>query len=339
MNKELFGRLSSGEEVYAFTLVSGESTARIINYGATITSFCPFGSEIVAGFDTIEDYERCRSYHGTTVGRVANRIVNAKFPMDGEIIELGKNNGEHCLHGGPDGYSKKLWCVIDYGKNFVKLGYFSPDGESGFPSDLDVEATFTLKGACLGVKYKAIPHGKTPIMLTTHGFFNLDSFEGDVLGHEVTILADQYTEVDDNRLPTGNHVSVDNTAFDFRMPRKIGERINESPIGYDNNYILSARDIISNEGTPYALAAQVKGKRLVMTAYTNQPGIQFYVQNSASETAPKLHGRRPQFPKCAFCIEPQLEPNCVNHGLGFYDVGEVYEAGIIYEVERLAETM
>ena len=335
MSKELFGRLESGEEIYKFTLTSESSTAAIINYGATINSFCPFGKEIIGGFDTLEDYVRCRSYHGSTVGRVSNRIVGGSFTMDGEVYELARNNGEHCLHGGIDGYTHKVWQVIDYGSSFVKLGYTSPDGESGFPSEVVFEALFSLSGSSLKVSYKGIPKGKTPIMLTTHGFFNLDGYVGGVRDHIVRIYADKYTEVDENRLPTGRHASVDGTPFDFRVPKRIGEDMDKSPIGYDHNYIVKGNQIISDGGNPLTLAIEVTGRELRMKAYTDQPGFQFYVLKKASETAPLLHGGIKQGPVSAFCIEPQVEPNCVRAGRGFYDVGEVYSSTIIYSVEKV----
>ena len=335
MNKTHFGTLPTGEEIYKFTLTSEDSTAEIISRGATILSFRPFGEEIIAGFDTLEDYLAARSFHGATVGRVCNRIVGASFVMDGKEIKLSKNNGEHFLHGGTDGWTARAWSVLDYGKDFVKLGLSSRDGESGFPADVDVEALFTLKGSALIVSYKAIPYGKTPIMITTHGFFNLNGFATTVDEHEVTIYADQYTEVDEKRLPTGRRASVDGTFLDFRTPHRICERIDESPIGYDHNYILRGDNIVSMDGAPLALAARVVGEHLKLTAYTNQVGIQFYVQMRASDSAPTLHGGIKQFPRCAFCIEPQLEPDCVRRGLAIYDKGEVYESTIVYHVERI----
>ena len=334
MNKTHYGTLKSGEEIYKFTLKSEDSTAEIISYGATIISFCPFGKEIIAAFDKVEDYETCRDYRGASVGRVCNRIAGASFEMDGVVYELTKNNGENCLHGGLDAYSHRPWDVIDYGADFVKLGLVSPDGDGGFPSRVDIEVLFRLSGAALEVSFKAVPYGKTPIMLTTHGYFNLDSIENTIEDHKFTIYADEYTEVDETKLPIGRF-PVEGTAFDFRGGKRLAEGLLERPDGFDHNFVLSSNYFISHGSIPLALAAVVDGKSLRMNTYTNQPGIQFYAQMKASEKSPILRGGIKQFGKIAFCIEPQVEPNCIKSGIGFYNKGEVYESTTLYIVEKI----
>lgn len=335
MNKTLFGTLPGGEEIYSFSLKSECATAEIISLGATIASFMPYGREIIGGYETLEEYLPYNDYHGATVGRVCNRIVGGSFTMDGVVYELTKNNGEHCLHGGNDAYHKKAWDVIEYGTDFVRLGYISPDGQSGFPGEVKIEARFTLIGAALAVEYTAVPSKKTPIMLTTHGFFNLDSYQGSVEEHRVRIYADEYSEVSEARLPTGRRVPVVGTALDFTEPRMIGERIADSPIGYDHNFVLKPESFIECHGKSLGLVAEVWGRELKLTAYTDQPGIQFYVLANKNLTAPTLRGGVKQTQFSSFCIEPQIEPNCVQRGVGFCEAGEVYSAMIVYDVERI----
>lgn len=334
MTKTYYGRLDNGVDIYKFTLKSEDSTAEIINYGATIVSFAPFGKEIIAAFDRLEDFCTTRDYRGGSVGRVCNRIADAEFTMDGKLYKLTSNEEHSCLHGGFDAYSHRPWDVIDYGVDFVKLGLISPDGDGGFPSRVDIEATFRLSGASLEVSFKAIPYGKTPIMLTTHGYFNLDSLDGTIEDHKFTIYADEYTEVDDRLLPLGR-ASVEGTPFDFRHGKTLREGLLERPAGFDHNFVLSANCFISKASIPLALAAVVEGKTLRMSTYTNQPGIQLYVQMNSSDDSPLLVGGKKQFGKIAFCLEPQIEPNCIKSGIGFYDKGEVYESVTLYKVEKI----
>ncbi len=335
MIKTLFGTMPSREEIYKFRLESECASAEIISLGATIASFMPYGKEIIGGFDTLEEYLDCSSYHGATVGRVCNRIVGASFEMDGVLYELTKNNDGHCLHGGNDAYHDKPWDVIDYGADFVRLGYTSPDGQSGFPGEVKIEAKFSLSGDSLAVEYTAVPNNKTPIMITTHGFFNLDSFVNSVEEHRVRIYADEYSEVSEARLPTGRRVSVAGGAFDFRTPKTIAEGMKLIPIGYDHNFVVKPEIFIEYGEKSLGLCAEVWGKELKLSAYTDQPGFQFYVLANNKLTEPPLRGGVKQTRMSSFCIEPQIEPNCVARGVGFIDAGEVYTNTIIYKVERI----
>lgn len=330
----LFGTMPSGEEIYIFTLKSEAACAEIISYGAAIRSFSPFGRSILAGFESLEDYMADRTYHGATVGRVCNRIVGAAFEIDGVRYELTKNNGgEHCLHGGSDGYSNKAWDVLSYSDSSVTLGYTSPDGQSGFPGEVRVIAHFELAGAALRVAYSAIPDKKTPIMITSHGYFNLCGFGGEVLEHKLRIYADEYSEVSEQRLPTGRHASVVDTPFDFREARTIGERIADSPIGYDHNFIIKDSGNYYGDERALRLAAEVEGGGMRLSAYTDQPGVQLYIQKGPCKTP--LVGGKEQIGYGAFCLEAQIEPNCTAYGKGFVGAGERYVSTTVYEAKIL----
>lgn len=329
----IFGTLPTGEEIYEFTLRSGDASASIISYGATLRSLRVFGREVVAGFDTLDDYMQNRTFHGATVGRVCNRIVGGTFTMDGRTYELTKNNGGlHCLHGGSDGYSNKAWEVLSHADRSVTLGYTSPDGQSGFPGEVRIEATYTLTGTALTVHYRAVPKAKTPIMLTNHAYFNLGGFGCEVLNYTLKVYAEDYSEVGADRLPTGRRVSVAQTPLDFSSPRRIGERMAESPIGYDHNFVISPTSHRESEYGKLGLAAEVRGEGICLKAYTNQPGVQLYVPKSEVKTP--LRGGVRQIAYGAFCLEAQIEPDCVSRGIGFVDAGEVYESTTVYEATR-----
>ncbi len=334
MSMELFGTLPTGEDIYKFTLSSGDSTASVISYGATLSSFRPFGREIVGGFDTLPDYLANKAYHGATVGRVCNRIVGAEFELDGVTYKLSKNNGENCLHGGADGFHNKAWSVISYGENFVKLGYRAMDGQSGFPGNIDVVAEYTLLDSSIVIEYRAIPDKKTPIMMTNHTYFNLGGFAGDVLGTRVKIYAERYTEVDENRFPTGRQIEVAGCPLDFSGEKNLGEKIEEDILFYDHNFIITPSLKKSFLGRELGLGAEATGDGLCLATYTNQPGIQFYLVKNPSKSTPAFSGGATQLPHGAFCFETQIEPNCVKRGVGFVDAGEEYISTTVYSVTK-----
>ncbi|MBQ3016836.1 MAG: galactose mutarotase [Clostridia bacterium] len=333
MEKKLYGVLPTGEEVYLYSLKNDSALVNIMTRGATIVNFKAFGTDIVGGFDKLETYLQETSHQGAVIGRVANRIGDAKFTMDGVTYNLPKNDGENCLHGG-DGFDHKLWTVTDYTENSITLEYYSKDGEEGFPSGLAVKVTYKLEGASLLIDYVAIPEGKTPIALTNHAYFNLNGFGGTIEDHIAVIYADRYTDVNENLIPNGNRPAVEGTPFDFKTPHKIGERCGADFIGYDHNFILSPvkSDVVFGKELP--LIAEVKGDNLGMKVYTDQPGVQFYIGNFLGK-GPDFRNNTKQVFHGAFCLETQTEPDCINHGIGFYDKGDVYTHTVVYAVEKL----
>ena len=332
MKKELFGKLPTGEEVYKYTLENDVASLQIMDFGATVVSFKPYGRDIIGGHDTIEDYLADSSHQGATIGRVANRIADAQFTMDGAIYMVTENNNGNCLHGGL-GFDRRMWNVESVTENAISLTYCAADGEEGFPAALFTKVTFTLCGAVLIINYEAKPEGKTPIALTNHSYFNLDGFGGEICDHVATVYANKYTEVNEKLIPTGNQPSVFGTAFDFTVPHKIGERVGGDFVGYDHNFVLSPSVFKEFGGTKTHLAASVENADLRLNVYTDQPGVQFYMGNFMHEIKPLFRGGvKPVF-HGAFCLETQTEPNCINHGIGFYDAGETYTHICVYEVE------
>ncbi len=333
MEKKLYGVLPTGEEVYLYSLKNDSALVNIMTRGATIVNFKAFGTDIVGGFDKLETYLQETSHQGAVIGRVANRVGDAKFTMDGVTYNLPKNDGENCLHGG-DGFDHKLWTVTDYTEDSITLEYYSKDGEEGFPSGLAVKVTYKLAGASLLIDYVAIPEGKTPIALTNHAYFNLNGFGGTIEDHTAVIYADRYTDVNENLIPNGNRPAVEGTPFDFKTPHKIGERCGADFIGYDHNFILSPVKSEVVFGKELPLIAEVKGDNLGMKVYTDQPGVQFYIGNFLGK-GPDFRNNTKQVFHGAFCLETQTEPDCINHGIGFYDKGEVYTHTVVYAVEKL----
>jgi len=333
MNKKLFGTLPSGEEVYLYTLKNENSTLRVIDYGATIVSFEVFGTDIVGGYDTLKDYLSDDSNQGSTVGRVANRIADAQFTMDGAVYMLPQNDNGNCLHGG-NGFNKRMWRVESADAGSIVLSYYSEDGEEGFPSGLFTKLRYTLDSTALIINYEAMPEGKTPIALTNHSYFNLDGFGGTVLDHTAKIYAKSYTEVNENLIPTGNRPSVFGTVFDFTEPRKIGERVGAAFEGYDHNFVLCPEIFEKFEEKELGLGAEFDNGKLKLLFYTDQPGVQFYIANFLGGE-PDFKGGIKRIKHGGFCIEAQTEPDCVNHGEAFYDLGEIYTQKTVYKVEKI----
>ena len=332
MDKYLFGKLPAGEEVFAYTIKNESCELEILTRGAIVRRFVTFGTDIVGGFDKLDDYLVDTSHQGGLIGRIANRVADASFKMDGKTYNLPKNDGENCLHGG-DGFDRRIFDVKELTDSSITLTYLSRDGEEGFPANLFVEVTYTLVGAALVIDYTAIPDAKTPISLTNHSYFNLDGFGGKITNHIAVIYADSYTEVDGNLIPNGNHPSVFGTPFDFNTPHRIGERIGGDFLGYDHNYILNPKKKERFIGKELSLAATVTNEKLTLSVYTDQPCIQFYIGNFLG-CDPDFKGGIKPVQHGAFCLETQTEPNSVNHGIGIYNKGEVYRHTTVYKVEQ-----
>lgn len=333
MKKETFGRLPDGRAVDLYTISRGIYEVRVMTRGATIVNYRVGGLDIVGGFDTLDDYLTDDSHQGALIGRVANRVGGAAFAMDGKTYRLEKNDGENCLHSG-DGFDHKLFTVTEVSDTAITLNYKSFDGEGGFPHALDVYVTYALVENGLSISYRAVPDGKTPVALTNHSYFNLDGFGGTIEGQVAEIFADRYTEVGDDLIPDGVRPDVTGTAFDFRTPHAIGERVGGDFIGYDHNFILSPKETKTFGGKELNLAARVTNGKLALSVYTDQPGVQFYIGNFLGKT-PDFRGHTKQVFHGAFCLETQTEPDCIRHGIGFYDKDEVYTHTTVYAVDVL----
>ena len=333
MRKELFGIMPSGEEVYLYSLKSEMAEVKIMNKGGIVHSFVVYGTDVVGGFDTLEDYLADNSHQGGTIGRVANRVGGAEFSIDGAIYMLPENDNGNCLHGGA-GFDTRMWTVKEHTDEKLVMEYYSEDGEEGFPGGLLTEVTFELVGSALKIKYRAIPEGKTPIALTNHSYFNLDGFGGTIASHKAVIFADRYTDVDENLIPNGIRPEVAGTRFDFNEMTPILDRCGEDFIGYDHNFILKPIVFRVFDGIRANLAATVEGERLALDVYTDQEGVQFYIGNFLGN-GPDFKGGVKQVKHGAFCLETQTEPNCIKSGKAIYDVGEVYTHICVYEIRKI----
>lgn len=312
--------------------------------------------DVALGFDEQEPYQDGTSpYFGALVGRVANRIANAQFELNGKTYKLAANNGPNCLHGGIIGFSRVTWEVSDQGNNdhgqFVELQYHSPDGDEGFPGAVAATVIYTLTGGnALKVEMKATTDAPTPINLAQHTYFNLGGHSsGDILNHTLELVAQYYTPVNDVQIPTGEILPVENSPMDFfseGIPRRVGERIQEvpgdEPKGYDHNFVLfglgpDAKDKVKH-GMAYKepkLAATLidPGSGRGMRLYTTAPGLQFYSGNFLDGTISGKEGVAYQR-HAGLCLETQGWPDAI-HQKNFPDIviqpGEEYRHVVEYE--------
>jgi len=317
IEKEGFGKTADGKKVFAYTLTNANGLkARIITYGGIVTSLsvpdCNGNlGDIVLGYDTLDDYVKDSVYFGAIIGRYANRIAKGKFTLDGTEYTLAKNNPPNHLHGGPKGFHKVVWdgkAIEQDDGPALKLTYTSRDTEEGYPGNLSCTVIYTLTNDNeLKISYEAQTDKPTVVSLTHHSYFNLAGFDrGDILSHELTINADNYTPPDDNSIPTGEIKSVRGTALDFTRPMVIGARIAQVKGGYDHNYVVNQSD-----SSP-AFAARVRepGTGRVMEVYTTEPGIQFYSGNFLDGT---IKGKGAVYKQhSGLCLETQHYPDSPN---------------------------
>lgn len=308
--------------IETFTLTNAHGIeVRAITHGGIITSIkAPDRAgrmgDIVLGFDSLESYLGDHPFLGAIIGRYGNRIANGQFALNGRTYALATNDGRHHLHGGARGFDKVLWRGERLaGSQAVVFTRTSPDGEEGYPGNLDVRVSYTLTDENqLVVDYWAATDKPTPVNLTQHSYFNLAADgSSDILGHCLTINADRYTPVDDALIPTGELAPVAGTPFDFRTSMAIGARIDESSVqlahgkGYDHNWVLNR----SGAGLQFAarVVEPTSGRTLEVT--TEEPGMQFYSGNRLQGT---ITGKRGQVytRRTGLCLETQHYPDSPN---------------------------
>lgn len=323
-----FGKLSDGRPVTLYTLTGPRGlVVGVMDYGATVVSILTPDragkvADVVLGCSDVSGYIENRTYFGSIVGRVANRIAHARFTLEGKTYTLAANNSPGdvpcSLHGGNVGFDKVLWkaelCNID-GHPAVRLDYLSKDGEEGFPGNLRVRVVYAMTpDNGLRIDYEASTDAATPVNLSNHTYFNLrGEGDGDILDHELTLIASRYTPVDKGLIPTGAIDPVKETPFDFRTPHRIGERINVADEqlafgrGYDHNFV------IDRKGSGLELAASVceptSGR--VLEVLTTEPGLQFYCGNFLDGSIVGKSGK-PYLHRSAVVLETQHYPDSIN---------------------------
>src|SRR5215213_3607294 len=325
MRREPFGTTQDGKLVERFTLASPSGvTIGVLSFGGVIQSiFAPDHASALAdvtlGYDTLEEYERDKSYLGALVGRYANRIRGGRFTLHGREYTLATNAGGNHLHGGMRGFNKAVWSVEPFeeaGGIGLALEHVSPDGDEGYPGTLRTRVTYRLTpDGELVIDFAATTDKATPVNLTQHAYFNLaGTGSGDILGHQLELGASRFTPVDATLIPTGELRSVRGTPFDFSTAEIVGARIGEDDEqlrvagGYDHNFVLD-RTRVAELALAARLTEPVSGRGVDI--HTTEPGIQFYTGNFLDGTV-MGKGGVPHRYRSGLALETQHFPNSPN---------------------------
>jgi aldose 1-epimerase len=311
--KEFWGK-ASGRDVFLFTMADDSGArAQVTNFGAAIISlFVPDKQgaldNVVLGYDNLDGYINGNSSHGAVVGRYANRIAGGQFTLNGQVFNLPKNDGDNCLHGGPDNYGRRVWDCVSEREGRVVFGLHSPDGDAGFPGALDITVEYGF--ACvegeyrLSIDYHVAADRDTYVNLTNHAYFNLGgafALPESVLRTELSLCASRFTPVNRNLIPV-DVALVSGTPFDFTTAKPIGADIAAAG-GYDHNFLIDGAGL-----RRAAFAAEPDSGR-TMTVLTDMPAIQLYTGNGLNENG-KNGAHYVKY--SAFCLETQFTPNTPN---------------------------
>lgn len=340
LDPDFFEQTIKGKKTFLHLLQNANLKMSITNYGARIVSLIIADKsgksiDVIIGFDTLNNYlNSSETYHGTIVGRYANRIAKGKFSLHGQEFQLAINNKSNHLHGGPNGFHNQVWNIDELSNDSVKLSYDSPHGEENYPGNLHVQLQYHLSANNeLIIDYRAETDQSTIINLTSHPFFNLNGIgSGTITNHLLQVNANAYNPVDHSLIPTGI-APVENTPFDFRQPETIGSRINTKHEqlkhggGYDHNFVLNG------EGFRSVATATGDQSGISMEVLTDQPGMQLYSGNFMKGNNRIKYNFSDDF-RSAFCLETQHFPDSPNQPdfpTTTLEPGEVFASRTIYK--------
>ncbi len=340
-----YGKLADQTPINQVTLTNSNGVSvDVINYGGIITRIETPDSNgnmgnIVLGLDNLEGYTNATTYFGAIIGRFGNRIANGKFNLNGTDYQLATNDGDNHLHGGVQGFDKKVWTMVPFSTENsagVTLSLVSPDGDQGYPGELTTQVTYTLTNKNnLEMQFVAKTSKPTIINMTQHSYFNLAG-KGDILDHQMQINSNAITPVDGGLIPTGELMQVAGTPFDFRNPKAIGKDINiddeqlKLGKGYDHNFVLKNKP---NHDLIEAANVYEPSSGRTLTVYTEEPAVQFYSGNFLDGSSKQASGLVHQL-RSGFCLEPQHFPDTPNQPTFPSTTllpGEVYSTRIVYE--------
>ena len=328
--KQSFGNLSDGRAVSLYTISAGRLRAAVTDLGATLVSLWVDGVNVVLGYDDASGYLKNDGFLGAVVGRNANRIKGASFPLNGTTVRLTPNERANNLHSGPDCWNTRLWDVEEVAENAIRLRLVSPHGDQGFPGNATVTVTYAIENDGLKVAYDAVSDQDTVFNLTNHAYFNLagENRPEKALDQILTVNADYFNPDDAENIPTGEMRPVEGTPFDFRTPKALGRDIGADyePLhlqgGYDHNFVIREN--------PCAVLTDPESG-LTMTVSTDCPGVQVYTANFLEVTGRNciFYGKR-----SSVCLETQFAPNSVNvpqWPQPFVKAGEPYHSETLFQ--------
>ncbi len=334
-----FGKTADGRTVTAYTLHDGVSSMTVLDLGGIVQQISVPDkngdlTDVILGYNSVEGYENNGGYLGALIGRFGNRIGGGRLVIDGKEYGLYLNDRGNHLHGGKEGFDKKIWNAEIVGDK-LKLSILSPDMEENYPGNLKVEVIYSFAGGEWKIEYRAVSDKKTCVNLTNHAYFNLGGEgKGDILGHLLQIDCDCITPTSPTMIPEGGYRAVKGTAFDFNTQKEIGKDIEADDVdlkqgeGYDHCHVLKNK---CGEYVKYA-EAMCPETGIVMECFTDMPAVQFYAGNFLSQEGKSgFYGKR-----CGFCLETQAIPNNVNvpeyaeRGSSILEAGQEYKFSAAY---------
>jgi Galactose mutarotase and related enzymes len=338
-NKEVQGKQN---KLHVMTNANGMEVT-VINFGARITSvWVPDNKgnmkDVVLGFASMDDFLNNNSNFGAAIGRYGNRIGKGKFTLDGTDYQLTINNGENTLHGGTIGFDQLMFDIQQIDDQTLECELFSPDGDNGFPGNLNVTIIYKLTdNNAIDISYSATTDKPTIVNLTNHSYFNLSGNPGNPITDHILFLdCDHYTPTDSGLIPTGEIAPVVGTPMDFTTSYVIGERINDTGFeaielgnGYDHNWVANKPGDLSNPIAKVTYPAT----GIILEVFTNEPGIQFYAGNFLNGTLTGKNGIVYQ-QRSALCLETQHypdSPNKPNFPSTVLRPKEIYNSRCIYK--------
>jgi len=342
IDKRPFGQTKDGKAVDLYTLSDSGYSVEIITYGAAVRSlFVPVAGgtrDVALGFDDMAGYESNKTYQGAIIGRISNRVANARYEMNGKTYQMDVNEGTSCLHGGFIGFDKQVWTASEEQGALVMRLLDKEGTAAGLPGNLEVKVIYTLENGELGIEYFASCDADTPINLTNHCYFNLAGHDaGNIENHKIQIFSHKITAVNESCVPTGELLDVSGTPFDLRELTEIAPGLEKSCPqmelggGYDHNWVLS-----NEPHRALAMASVLEYDGLSMACLTTKPGIQFYAGNMMSGEIGKggaVYGKR-----TGLCLETQYWPNSVNlpqFPAPILRKGEVYNHKTVYRFREV----
>ena len=331
-------------ELFKLTNANG-MVVKVTNYAASLTYVSAPDKDghfepVVLGFDSLRNYLGKHPKFGATIGRYANRISNAEFHLNNQTYHLEKNNKEHSIHGGTQGFNRQVFEIDTFytvkDTAAVIFKYQSADLEGGFPGVLNLLVAYKLTNQNeIILDYTASTDKPTVVNLTNHSYFNLTGCRGAVLNHLYKIKADFITPVDTDGIPTGEFMPIAGTEYDFTSLRNVENRVKQSGKGYDVNYKLD-KSLDSLELVATVIDPE-SGR--VLEAYTTEPGMQFYIPNSNMDYLTG-HGNKIYGKYYGFCLEMQHFPDSPNKQQFPSTVllpGKTYKQITIYKFATLSE--
>lgn len=335
--------VGEGKEVHLYTLTNASGMeVCITNFGGRIVSVMVPDrdgkmTDVVLGFDNINDYQQVPSDFGASIGRYANRINQGRIVLDGDTLQLPQNNYGHCLHGGPTGWQYQVYEAEQLDNRTLRLSLHSPDGDNNFPGNVTAEVTYRLTDDnAIDIAYRATTDKKTVVNMTHHSYFNLNgdpSRSG--MDQVLYVAADSITPVDSTFMTTGEMMAVAGTPFDFRTPKTIDPSVEEETDqqirygkGFDHNWVLNTR----GDDTQVAARLSSPSTGITLEVYTDEPGIQVYTANFQDGTVKGKGGIFYPF-RVSVCLETQHYPDTPNKPQwpsAVLEPGQTYTSHCVY---------